>query len=465
MSRAVATAAPAAARLASWATALDAADVPPEVLAAARGQVLDTLGCGLAALGVGEATSGAAVAEPATSPGGATALGVAHPVGAGAAGLANGMLCHGLDFDSTHPASLCHIGAVVVPAALAVAEATGAGGLELLAAVVAGTEAVSRIGMAAPEGFHRRGFHPTGVCGVFGATVAACTLRGLDAETTARALGLAGSMASGLMEFLGDGAPTKPLHAGWAAQAGVQAAGLAAAGAIGPASVFEGRFGLYATHVDSGFDLDAQLADLGARWETLEVAIKRYPTCHFIAAPVDAAAEAAAGLKPQDIDRIVVRVPDVAVPIVLEPVEQKLTPAGAYDAKFSLPWCVAARLVHGRLDVPSFTGEALEDGRVLELARRVEHAPWDGEPTAFGGAAEVTAAGGDARRATVLVPRGAPENPFSEQALLAKFTGNARLALSDEAAAALARGILALDTAPEVESLLSPLRSAAAHAR
>src|SRR5215207_4606964 len=155
----------AAQELAAWTSSLDLAD-------------------GLAALGVGEALAGLTVAADAGA-GPASAIGRADRVPAAAAALANGMLCHGLDFDDTHEASIAHVATVVVPAALAAAEAVGATGAQTLAAIIGATETVTRVGMAAPEGFHRRGFHPTGVCGIFGATVAACRLREMDAETTA----------------------------------------------------------------------------------------------------------------------------------------------------------------------------------------------------------------------------------------------------------------------------------------
>jgi 2-methylcitrate dehydratase PrpD len=370
------------------------------------------------------------------------------------------MLCHALDFDDTHEASIAHVATVVVPATLAVAEAVGATGAQALAAVVAATETVTRVGMAAPEGFHRRGFHPTGVCGIFGATVAACRLRGLDADTTARALGLAGSMASGIFEYLADGSPTKPFHAGWAAQAGVQAAALAADGARGPASVLEGRYGLYNTHVDVEHDIGAELADLGTRWEAPLVAIKPYPACHWIHAAVDAAAEAAGDARPEDIERIVVRIPDVGVPIVLEPLAQKRLPVTEYDAKFSLPWCVAARIVHGRLDVRSFLGDIAEPA-VLTLAAKIEYEQWRGEfASVFAGAARVQA-GGTEREVVNDRPRGAPGNPLVREDLLAKFTANATLALPEDAAGRLAAAVDAIEDAPDVGAITAELRGAA----
>jgi 2-methylcitrate dehydratase PrpD len=283
----------------------------------------------------------------------------------------------------------------------------------------------------------------------------------MDADGTARALGLAGSMASGIFEYLADGSPTKPFHAGWAAQAGVQAAALALAGARGPATVLEGRYGLYNTHVDVEYDIAAELADIGSRWEAPLVAIKPYPACHWIHAAVDAAAQAAGGAAPQDIEEIVVRIPEVGVPIVLEPLMQKRTPVTEYDAKFSLPWCVAARIVHGRLDVRSFLGDIAEPA-VLALAAKVRHEPWEGSfASVFAGAARVRTAGGAESEVVNDAPRGAPGKPLSREDLLDKFTSNATLSLPAEAAGRLAAAVDAIEAAPDVSAITAELRGAA----
>jgi len=450
---------PASETLAAWGLALRAANVPARVLTVAREHVLDTLGCGLAAHAVGQGTAGQRVALDAGADGPATLLGTDRTVPAPAAALANGMLCHGLDFDDTHEASIAHIATVVVPAALAAAQETGADGEAFLTAVVAGTEAVARIGMAAPNGFHARGFHPTGVCGIFGATLVACRLRGAGLDETVRALGLAGSMGSGIFEYLADGSATKPLHAGWAAQAGLMASALAAAGGEGPATVLEGRFGLYATHVDSGHDVAGQLADLGDREETERVALKPYPACHWIHAAVDAAVEAADGAAPEDIERVVLRIPDSGVPIVLEPHDAKWRPVTAYDAKFSLPWCAAARLARGRLDVRSFVAEDVDDPAVLALADRIEAAPWRGAPATspFAGAAEVTV-GGTTREARHESPRGSAERPMTREEVEAKFRGNASLALSGAEQQAVVDAVDGLGAGTGLDALAAALR-------
>ena len=154
------------------------------------------------------------------------------------------------------------------------------------------------------------------------------------------------------------------------------------------------------------------------------------------------------------------RIPEVGVPVVLEPLDRKRVPVTEYDAKFSLPWCVAARIVHGRLDVRSFLGEIAEPG-VLALAAKVEHEPWEGPfESVFAGRARVEA-GGTVDEVVNAKPRGAPGNPMPREDLLAKFTANATLALGAEAAARLAAAVDAIEEAPDVRAITSELRGAA----
>ena len=385
-------------------------------------------------------------------------IGLEERLPAGLAAFANGMLCHGLDFDDTHSDAVCHVSAVMAPAALAAAQASGACGAEMLLAMIIGNEITIRVGMAAPAAFHRRGFHPTSVCGVFGATVAAARLRGLGSAETSQALGIAGSLASGIFEYLADGSETKPLHAGAAAQAGIFAASIAAHGGSGPATVLEGRFGIYAAFADlRSVDLESSLADLGSRWETPRIAFKPYPACHYVHAPIDAAARAVAGrgVDPADIAEIVVRVPEPAVSVVLEPAAAKARPRTPYDAKFSLPYGVAAMLLHGRVDLASYRPEAIDDERVLSLARKVRYevASFPTFPRAFPGAARVVLKNGDAFEDELCHQRGGPENPLTEGEVCDKFRRNASLALAGNAARRLESAILTLDERDDVRDL------------
>jgi 2-methylcitrate dehydratase PrpD len=359
-------------------------------------------------------------------------------------------VCHALDFDDTHPNSVVHISVGVVPTAMAAAQMHGAPGPDILAAIVAGNETSIRIGNAGSGMFHARGFHPTGVCGVFGATAAAARVRGLDGVTTAHALGIAGSMASGLMEFLADGAETKRLHPGWAAQAGITAARLAAHGATGPATVIDGARGFLAAYLHGDkTDITTQIESLGEYWATPEIAYKPYPACHYTHASVDALVQILETnpVRAEDIAEITAYTDATGVSLVCAPSEDKVRPRTPYDAKFSLPYCLAYRLVHGRLDATSFTAEAIADERVLALTPKIgyelmQYAP---APDAFGGGVRLSTVDGGVHEAELRYQRGGSENPLSADDVMAKYHTNARLALTGDEMGALESAVLALE--------------------
>jgi 2-methylcitrate dehydratase PrpD len=453
----------AAARLGAFASGLRTGDIPPPVLDAAVLHVLDVLGCGLAASGLGE-VPWVTQSLDADARGRSSAIGVAHGVGPADAALVNGMLCHALDFDDTHPAAIVHASAVVVPAALAVAEARSACGDEVLTAIVAGNEVAIRLGMAAGTAFHARGLHSTGVCGVFGATAAAARLHDLSAAQTTAALGLAASMASGTLEFLADGSQTKPMHAGWAAHAGVLAARFAAHGARGPATALDGDRGLFAAYLrGEACDLDAQLDDLGERWETPNLAFKLHPVCHYIHAALDALGDLRRThpLTPDQVASIVVLADEITIALVLDPPATKRAPRTPYDAKFSLPYCLAAQVVTGRLDVGSFTDEAITRSDVLRLAEKVTHevlhrGKHDGgnrENEMLGGV-RVTLVDGTVLEAPPRHARGTGAGPpIQAQDVLDKFRANASMARPEQSVEALERAILALRRGGHLEGL------------
>lgn len=444
--------------LAGFIARIDAADIPDPVLEAAKLHVLDTLGCGIAAHALGEARYAGAAAAELDGTGPATVIGASGGLPPPDAAFVNGTLCHALDFDDTHPGSIVHVSAGVVPAALAAGQQHDSSGRDVLAAVVAGNETSIRVGTAAGGAFHARGFHPTGVCGVFGATAAAARLRGLDSERTVHALGLAGSMASGLLEFLADGSETKRLHPGWAAQAGLAAARLAAHGATGPATVFEGRFGLYNAYLrGADADLAGQVGDLGVRWETPEIAFKPYPACHYVHAPVDSLAQLLREheLGPDEIESIVAISDATGESLVLHPLEDKLRPRTVYDAKFSLPYCLAALVVNGQVDVTSFTKDAIADPRVLAVAARVtyevkQYAP---APDAFSGGVRIKTRDGRVLEAELRYQRGGTENPMEETDIVAKYRANASLGLEEIDVGRLEAAVLWLEAEPDLAGI------------
>jgi 2-methylcitrate dehydratase PrpD len=447
----------AAQRFAQFALELELDAVPDEVVEAAKLHVLDVIGCGLAAHGLGIAGEGRATMSELGGEAESAVIGLDARLPVPNAAFANAMLCHGLDFDDTHSDSVSHVSTVVVPAAAALAEARGASGRELLTAIIAGNETVTRIGMATPGAFHKRGFHPTAICGIFGATAAAARLGELGAAGAASALGIAGSMASGLFAYLDDATATKPIHPAWAAHGALLATRLAAHGAEGPPGVLEGRFGVFHAFVNTRIDLEPQLADLGSRWETLRISFKAFPACHFIHGSLGATETLREGLDPNEIEDVVVTVPEAGVPLVLEPAESKVAPRSDYEGKFSLQFSTAAMLVHGRVGLTTYTPQVLTDARVLELARKVryETKEYASYPAAFPGGVRIRLRDGRALEADFPHQLGAPENPMSADQVREKFRGNARLA--GGSFDALEEAILTIEERDDLRAVFSAL--------
>lgn len=447
----------AAQRLASFGSSLRLESIPDEVLQAAKLHILDTIGCGLAAHALDVAPAAReAVTETGVS-GSASAIGVLGGLPAAEAALVNGVTCHALDFDDTHTGAIAHVSVAVVPAALAVAESRGAGGAEFLTAAVLGNEVVTRLGMAVGSAFHAHGFHPTSVCGVFGATASASRLYGSEPGVMTNALGIAGSMASGLLEYLADGSSTKRLHPGWAAHAGIIASRLAAHGATGPSSVIEGRFGLYRAFVGrADVDITAMLDDLGERWETPRIAFKPYPACHYIHASLDATVQAIAHtpIAVDEIEEIVALSTEAGVSLVLEPLADKHRPRTEYEAKFSLPYSIAALLLRGKVDVSTYTNEAIVDQGILELASKVRYEvkDYDTFPKALPGGVRIRTHDGRELVAELAYQRGGSENPMTPAEVRDKFRSNASLALSEGDVEVLEQAIMTLERSEDLSA-------------
>jgi 2-methylcitrate dehydratase PrpD len=279
-----------------------------------------------------------------------------------------------------------------------------------------------------------------------------------NVATTVSALGIAGSFAGGLFAYLDDGTATKPFHPAWAAHGSVLAARLASLGGEGPPGVVEGRFGLYHAFVGAEqgeIAIEEQLADLGSRWETPRIAYKPYPACHFIHGSLGATA-GLSPLDPDEIEDVLVTVPEAGVSLVLEPADKKVAPRTVYEAKFSLQYSTAAMLVHGSAGLAAYSDEAIADPRVLDLARRVryETKAYETYPAAFPGGVRISMRDGEVLEAELPHQRGGPENPLSADEVRAKFRENAGLALPEAAVESLESTILSLEQLEDVTGLL-----------
>ncbi|MFJ4617102.1 MmgE/PrpD family protein [Streptomyces sp. NPDC088812] len=416
--------------IAEWATGLTPATVPSVVRRAVCRQLLDGLGCVLAAARTGHAGPALAVAAALGGPPEATVPGLSAPVGAPAAALALGNLVHALDFDDTHPGALVHATAAVLPALFAVGRQTAADGPALLVAAAAGYETALRVGLGAPYGFHARGLHATQIATVFAAAVTSSVLTGQPADVTAHALGLAGSGAGGLLEFLDAGSDTKALHPGLGAHAGLLAARLAAAGAQGPASVLEGRHGVYAALADRRATAADIAGDLGEMWHVTAVESKLHPCCHLLHRTLDAAAVLRGRLAdpggpgPGALVSVVAAVPPGTVPVVCEPRAHRVTPRSPYEAKFSLPFSTALMLLDGRLTPGTYGPAALVRADARSLAARVSHVvrPYAGPDAEAPGDLRAHLADGTSLDVRV---DGGPARPPGTDRVVAKFHANA----------------------------------------
>jgi 2-methylcitrate dehydratase PrpD len=417
-------------KLAAFAASLRYEHIPQKVIDEIKLHILDTLGIGLAASDLEYAHQILDTIRSWGGPRECTVMKYGDVLPVTSAVLANASFAHGLDFDDTHTESITHASACVAPTALAVGEKLHADGKAVLAAAVAGYETMTRIGLAAPGGFHKHGYHATPICGTFAAGVIAGKLMGISVEALANTMGICGSQAAGLQAFLDDGSWTKRLHAGWAAHSGVVAAQLAGRGFRGPATVIEGRYGVLASHLGQGeFDPGRILLHLGETWEASRIAMKPYPVCHFSHATMDSAKALMQEhhLHPDDIVEGVALVPEKIVSIVCEPLKEKQAPTTVYGALFSLPFCIGTMVVYGTAGLDNFTEASIRDEKVLNIARKIRYqvSPWPQFPRYFSGGLKLVLR--DGREVEHLEPinRGNPDHPLEPDDVRRKFRGNA----------------------------------------
>jgi 2-methylcitrate dehydratase PrpD len=409
-------------RLAEYAASLSYDDLPPDVLQRAKDCVTDTVA--VVAQGSRLPWSRIAIryAQRIGAGGKSRVIGVDGPaVHAPAAALANGTLAHAFESDNlTRPGAGVHPGATLLPSALAIAQEQGSSGRELLTAITAGFEAMYRIGRATKHSNERHGFHAPGTTGPFGAAVAAGRLLKLDAAAMTNALGIAGSLACGLMEFArsGSGAMVKRLHLGRAAESGVLAASLAADGFTGPSSVLEGDAGflkVFCTESDH-----AELTrGLGSEFATLNLCLKRFPIHMTAQTAVQAVIELQAeyGFGGAQVDRV-----SVAGDVRMATINNIREPSDIMMAQYSIPFCVALALFRDPRNPGSYDRSALTDEAIRGMCRRIEVTVAD-PPPSVPGASRVTMWLHDGRAVAREVHDfdGTPNRPLTRAALRDKF--------------------------------------------
>lgn len=424
-----------------------AGSLPDRLAASAENCVLDTIGCMVYGAALPWARTAAAYAQQTGGRGSSSIIG-GHRTTAAMAAFANGAAAHAFELDDVHEESISHPGAVVVPAVLALAEELGASGADALEAVVVGYEAMGRAGIAVGPAAHLlRGFHPTSMCGVFGAAAAAGRLLGLSAPQLRDALGIAATLASGTMEFASSGGQTKRLHAGRAAEGGVMAARLAAAGFEGPADGLAGAYGFCRVFSDEP-RVELLTDDLGNRWMLDEITVKPWAACSDIHPLIQATLElrAAYGLRPDMVERIEATAPTKAA--------VHNTGDGTVSvmaAQYSGPWNVAAALAADPADPATYGAERIADPVLVELQSKVvaiaADARWDATYAhQMGGSVRITLRDGRVLERSVCGQKGSMHDPLRRDEIEAKFA-----VLAGQPAPALLEWVRALRAAATVQ--------------
>ncbi len=446
--------------------------LPEEVVDSVRKRVLDIVGIMVAAAPL--PTSRAArrwAAEQGGRPQ-ASAVGLADRLPATLAAFTNGVLAHSLDYDDTHLPSVLHPSACVVPAALAAAQATGADGRSAIAAIAVGLEVCVRLGMAGYDEstrnsvFFEHGQHATSICGAMGAAAASAVLYRLGAQGVTNALGVAASMASGIIEANRTGGTVKRMHCGWAAHAAVSAAQLVAHGFTGPPTVLEGRFGFFQAWLHGAPDRSAITAGLGEGWSVPGIFFKPYPANHFTHAGIDAArALRARGLDLDRIESIQLGVPAASLLTIGAPIDVKRAPQTGYMAQFSGPYTVVAGLLGGGglgVGLDDFTDALAADPRRRRLMALVDVVADERcsaiFPHQFPAILRVRTRDGRELVEEVLTTRGGPQRPLSFDDLATKFRDNAGRMLPSDMVEQVRDRCARLDTRTDTGELLDPLR-------
>ncbi|WP_366654755.1 MmgE/PrpD family protein [Fodinicurvata sp. EGI_FJ10296] len=456
-------------KLAAFGAGIDLKSVPETVVAHARLLVLDSLAIAIRARHEVDSTAPlmAALADGGLDQGNSTVPGDSERYGVLGAALAGGTLIHSLDFDDTHAASSLHPSAPVIPAALAVGEAAGASGADVLAGIIAGYEAICRLGLAVdPADHYARGFHPSATCGAFGAALAAGRVLALTPDQMEHALGIALSQASGSMQYLANGAWTKRFQVGHAAMAGAQAALLARRGFTGASDAIEGRHGFFKGYAP---DADAKRAAdrLGSHWETAAIAVKPYPSCRYTHACVDAAQALMAenGLSVDDIESVTAGLPQSGMELTGIPEERKRAPKNIVDGQFSVHFCVAVMLRQGRFGWDDYAVH-LADPDTLALTARIKAVQdpraQEAAPEYMAGSLTLGLRDGRTFDKFVKICRGEPEAPLTPDEIREKTASLVMPILGEDREAAFFHAIMRFEKSdlPAIMAAVRPEKTA-----
>ena len=436
------------------------AEVPDEARVAAGRAVQDTIGVMLA--GAAEPSASivqrAALMEVAEGP--SSIFGTRHTTGATWAALANGTAAHALDFDDMCWATLSHPSAPLVSAGIAAAESVGAGGRKVLEGYVVGFEVEAVLGSAMNPSHYAHGWHCTSTVGTIGSAATVARVLGLGYEATSRALSIAASEASGLKENFGT--MVKPLHAGLAARNGVLAALLAREGLTASKRAIDGPQGFLVAMDSEARDLEVALSGLGQRWEIIDggITVKLYPSCAATHPTIDALIDLR---RDRGLDANSIATVDIGVDTITPTVLIHDRPTSGLEAKFSLHFCAAAALAHGRVGIDTFEPAGMRDPLVQRLiprvTMRVDDALVGASPPLTQARVRVVLSDGRTLERSVSGARGYPARPATTVERDEKFLSCAARSVSAEIAERALNDLRTFDTwvdARALATLLAP---------
>ena len=444
---------PLTAALADWAGSLRYDDLPDDVVHQAKRVILDYIAATVAGSVSGPAKIVQGYLEATEGSGPATVLGTSLRFSAANAALANGTAAHGLELDDGYTPGGFHPGGPTLSGVLAMAQGRKSSAEEVLLATVIGFELSCRLAGAGHPATWRRGFHNTPIAGVFGSAVGVTALLGGDAEAMTHAMGIAGSHAGGLFEFLGSGAEVKRLHAGKAGRDGLISADLAARGLTGPRTVLEGKNGYLHAFADDDYDQEHLIGGLSTDWRMLQTYVKPYPCCRHLHGPIDAVL-ALSKQSPIDVDAVEsVRV-------------ETFTAASRHggksvedflDAQMSIPYAIAVTLLHGVPLLEHFESDVRQDPRVRRLIDLVEVEEAEDCVRDFPAQrpARVTLrVAGEERVLRIDQPYGEPSNPVLDDDLEAKLHRLAEPILGADRCKRIVSEVWSFDDPQELFTLL-----------
>ena len=436
-------------------------DLPKPIVDKAKRHILDTLGVALAGATSEEAERTQGMLAETEAAGPSPWWGTPHRLAPRSAALVNGIAAHAYELDDTGGCD--HSGAVVLPAAIAALDVTkrSLSGKDLITAVVLGYDLGRRVleGFGGYKQHNEAGWHSTGTCGTFGAAAAVAHLLGSDAKSATNALGLAGSLSSGLWAFIHDGAMAKRVHAGRAAESGLLAGLLASRGVTGPAHIFADKWGGFLkTYAHGPVVPDALTRDLGRTWRMSIAAIKPYASCRDTHCAVDAVARLVERhkLAASDIARVHVRINSFLNGMVGGK-EAATMPA----AQMSLPYAVSARIVTGSASLSAYSEARRKDPAIRAMIERVTMDLDETVPSSDKSSVAFVLKDGRRVEEPTRIALGSPENPLSDAGLIAKFDELAGLVLAPDRRKALADRVMTLETEGDARAVARLLATAA----